>query len=105
MAFKLDMHSFYLLTSLVLFVVESLIDSEVFARNWKRTKLHTLCSCGLVHMGKHSGSVVENDLLFITKKRFPQTGTYNLKFVQAMRQDDLNEILDVGLRIKEVKAN
>jgi len=52
--------------------------------------------------GRKSGSIIENDLLFITKKRFPASGTYSLKFTQAMRQDQLSEIVDVGLRIKEI---
>jgi len=36
---------------------------------------------------------------------FPEKGTYSLKFTQAMRQDDLTEIVDVGLRIKDVSQN
>lgn len=52
--------------------------------------------------GKKSGSVVENDLLFIKEKGFPLVGDYTLKFNQAMRQEILEEITDVGLRIQEV---
>lgn len=55
--------------------------------------------------GKKSGSIVENDLLFITKKRFPEVGPYSLTFSQAMREDVLNEVVDVGLKIKEVKLD
>lgn len=56
-------------------------------------------------IGKKSGSIVDNDLLFIKGKRFPLKGDYSLSFSQAMRQDVLGEITDVGLRIKEAKKD
>ena len=53
--------------------------------------------------GVSSGSIVTNKILFISKKRFPSIGTYTLSFNQAMRQDELDEIMDVGLIMKKAK--
>lgn len=53
--------------------------------------------------GKKSGSLVDNNLLFIHNKRLPLKGDYSMKFTQAMRQDVLEEVTDVGLIIKETK--
>jgi gliding motility-associated lipoprotein GldH len=51
--------------------------------------------------GISSGSIINNKILFISKKRFPSLGTYKLTFSQAMRQDDLTEVMDVGIIIKK----
>ena len=51
--------------------------------------------------GISSGSIINNKILFISKKRFPSLGTYKLTFNQAMRQDDLTEVMDVGIIIKK----
>jgi gliding motility-associated lipoprotein GldH len=51
--------------------------------------------------GVSSGSIINNKILFISKKRFPSLGTYKLTFNQAMRQDDLTEVMDVGIIIKK----
>jgi gliding motility-associated lipoprotein GldH len=51
--------------------------------------------------GISSGSIINNKVLFINKKRFPALGTYRLTFNQAMRQDDLKEVMDVGIIIKK----
>ena len=51
--------------------------------------------------GISSGSVINNKVLFINKKRFPALGTYRLTFNQAMRQDDLKEVMDAGIIIKK----
>jgi gliding motility-associated lipoprotein GldH len=53
--------------------------------------------------GVSSGSIINNKILFISKKRFPLQGTYKLTFNQAMRQDDLTEVLDVGIIIKKAE--
>ena len=53
--------------------------------------------------GVSSGSIVNNKILFISKKRFPSMGTYKLTFNQAMRQDDLTEVMDVGIIIKKAE--
>lgn len=54
--------------------------------------------------GISSGSIVNNDILFISQKRFPSIGTYKLSFNQAMRQDDLAEVLDVGIIMKKAEV-
>ena len=51
--------------------------------------------------GVSSGSIINNKVLFINQKRFPALGTYRLTFNQAMRQDDLKEVMDVGIIIKK----
>ena len=53
--------------------------------------------------GVSSGSIINNKILFISKKRFPSLGTYKLTFNQAMRQDDLTEVMDVGIIIKKAE--
>ena len=57
-------------------------------------------------IGVSSGSIVNTNLQFINKRSFPQKGAYTLSFIQAMRQDDLAEVMDVGLIMKKspVKA-
>ena len=51
--------------------------------------------------GISSGSIINNKILFISKNRFPSLGTYKLTFNQAMRQDHLTEVMDVGIIIKK----
>ena len=53
--------------------------------------------------GVSSGSIINNNMLFIPKLRFQSLGTYNLTFNQAMRQDDLTEVMDVGIIIKKAQ--
>tara|TARA_B110000285_G_scaffold183729_1_gene208028 strand:- start:161 stop:598 length:438 start_codon:yes stop_codon:yes gene_type:complete len=53
--------------------------------------------------GVSSGSIINNNMLFIPKLRFQSLGTYILNFNQAMRQDDLTEVMDVGIIIKKVE--
>jgi gliding motility-associated lipoprotein GldH len=53
--------------------------------------------------GLSSGSIINNKILFISQKRFPSLGTYNLTFNQAMRQDNLTEVMDVGIIIKKAQ--
>ncbi len=54
--------------------------------------------------GKNSGSLVENSILFFKNVNFDLTGEYSISFTQAMRQDPLPHISDVGIRIEEVKG-
>ena len=53
-------------------------------------------------LGDNSGTVVENSAL-ISRGNFPVSGTYTFKLEQAMRNDSLPEVLDVGIRIEEVE--
>ncbi len=47
-----------------------------------------------------SGSIWDNQILFNRKARFPGVGKYVFRFTQAMREKELEGIMDVGLRIE-----
>lgn len=51
--------------------------------------------------GNKSGTIVENMLQF-KRRKFNIPGTYYFKLEQAVIQEDLNEVLDVGIRMEEV---
>lgn len=53
--------------------------------------------------GKLSGSMVENNVLFMKSVRFPQPGKHKITFVQGMRDQNLSEVSDVGLTIVRSK--
>lgn len=53
-------------------------------------------------IGKNSGTIVEN-LLYFKRRKFPQKGIYYFKVEQAVIQEELENVLDVGLRILEAK--
>lgn len=44
--------------------------------------------------------IIEHQILFKRGVRFPMSGVYRFEFEQAMRKDELEDILDVGLRIE-----
>ncbi|MFN4233795.1 MAG: gliding motility lipoprotein GldH [Bacteroidia bacterium] len=44
--------------------------------------------------------IIEHQILFKRKVRFPMSGLYRFEFEQAMRKDDLEDIMDIGLRIE-----
>lgn len=52
-------------------------------------------------LGDNSGTIVENRAL-ISKGLFPSTGKYTFKLEQAMRNDSLPEILDIGLSVQKL---
>jgi len=52
-------------------------------------------------LGDNSGNIVENRAL-LSKGLFPATGTYTFKLEQAMRNDSLPEIIDIGLRVQRI---
>jgi gliding motility-associated lipoprotein GldH len=54
--------------------------------------------------GKNSGSLVENSVLFFKNVNFDKSGTYRVFITQAMRNDELDQIVDVGLKIVEVEG-
>lgn len=53
-------------------------------------------------IGNKSGTIVEN-LLRFNRRKFPEKGIYYFQIEQAVIQENLNEVLDIGLRIEEVK--
>jgi len=52
-------------------------------------------------LGKRSGKVVDNRILFRRAVQFRHTGTYSFEFEQAMRVDELSGIKDFGIRIEK----
>ena len=53
-------------------------------------------------LGKNSGTIIDNQLPLYLNSRFPISGDYSLTVFQAMREPELYEILDFGIKIKEV---
>jgi gliding motility-associated lipoprotein GldH len=49
-------------------------------------------------------SVITNKILYNYQKKFPIKGTYKIELEQAMREDPLPEIIDVGIRIEKVNG-
>ena len=50
-------------------------------------------------MGKGISNIRDNQVLLRRGLRFPQQGNYIFEFEQAMREPELKEIMDIGLRI------
>lgn len=50
-------------------------------------------------LGKGISNIKDNQVLLRRGLRFPQQGTYIFEFEQAMREQELEGIMDVGLRI------
>ena len=48
-----------------------------------------------------SGTLIENSMKFNRKKKFPVLGKYTFEFIHGMRPKDLENISDVGLKIKK----
>lgn len=44
--------------------------------------------------------IIEHQILFKRRVSFPIKGTYKFEFEQAMRKEDLEDVLDIGLRIE-----
>lgn len=51
-------------------------------------------------IGKKSGTIVENTLYF-KQRKFPMKGTYIFELEQAVIQENLEEVLDIGIQIRE----
>jgi gliding motility-associated lipoprotein GldH len=54
-------------------------------------------------LGKASGRLVDNRILFKKNVIFPMKGMYSFEFEQAMRVDKLLGIEDFGIRIEKIK--
>lgn len=52
-------------------------------------------------LGKGWGNVKESDVLLKSDLRFPMTGKYEFFIQQAMREDTLEEIERIGLRLEK----
>ncbi len=53
-------------------------------------------------VGTKSGTVVENQLVFQDKK-FPEKGKYTIGIEQGIVEETIDEILDIGLTVRERK--
>jgi gliding motility-associated lipoprotein GldH len=56
-------------------------------------------------LGENSGTVVENRILISKGGRFITKGTYSFKLEQAMREEVLAEVIDVGFRVELMDQN
>jgi gliding motility-associated lipoprotein GldH len=54
-------------------------------------------------LGDGLGDLWDNRILFKPMVRFPQAGKYKIEFEQAMRQQQLPMIMDVGFRLEKAK--
>ena len=54
--------------------------------------------------GSGWGDIYDNQFLYKRNIRFPVSGVYTFKYIQAMRTDKLEYISDIGLRIEKVKT-
>ncbi|MEO6883618.1 MAG: gliding motility lipoprotein GldH [Bacteroidia bacterium] len=54
-------------------------------------------------LGSGLGDIWDNQILFKKNVRFPHTGNYIFEYQQAMRAEQLPEIMDVGLRIEKTR--
>lgn len=54
-------------------------------------------------MGSGLGDIFDNQILFARHVRFPTAGEYTFEFTHGMRQEELPNLLDVGLRIEREK--
>jgi gliding motility-associated lipoprotein GldH len=52
-------------------------------------------------LGEGSGNIYDNRVLFKRNVIFPLSGTYRFEVEQAMRQESLPEIMDVGFTYRE----
>lgn len=52
-------------------------------------------------LGKGLGEVKDSKYIFRKRLRFPLKGTYTFRFVQGMRQENLEGISDIGLEISQ----
>jgi gliding motility-associated lipoprotein GldH len=53
--------------------------------------------------GSGWGDMYENQFVYKKNIRFPISGTYTFKYIQAMRTNELKNISDIGLRIEKVE--
>jgi gliding motility-associated lipoprotein GldH len=54
-------------------------------------------------LGKTSGSYISNQILLNESLRFPLAGQYRFEIEQAMREEKLHGIADIGIRIETLK--
>jgi len=72
------------------------------------TLTHDTIECVLAQpdgkwLGKTSGSYISNQILLNESLRFPLAGQYRFEIEQAMREEKLHGITDIGIRIETLK--
>ncbi len=72
------------------------------------TLTHDTIECVLAQpdgkwLGKTSGSYISNQILLNESLRFPLAGQYRFEIEQAMREEKLQGIADIGIRIETLK--
>lgn len=72
------------------------------------TLTHDTIECVLAQpdgkwLGKSSGSYISNQILLNESLRFPLAGQYRFEIEQAMRDEKLQGIADIGIRIETLK--
>lgn len=66
----------------------------------KDTLEFILCQPNGKWLGQPAGGIITHQILFQRQVIFPDTGHYDFTFSQIMRPEDLNGIMDVGLRVE-----
>lgn len=56
-------------------------------------------------LGQGLGDIWDNKILFKRNVRFRQRGEYAIRYTQAMREDKLPMIMDVGLTVEQINAS
>lgn len=56
-------------------------------------------------MGSGLGDLVEHQILFKYRRRFPLAGDYRIELEHAMRRDPLEGVVDAGIRIEKDASN
>jgi gliding motility-associated lipoprotein GldH len=54
-------------------------------------------------LGKRAGDIVDNRIWFRAKQKMRSKGIYTFQFEQAMRENQLKGIVDLGLRLEKNK--
>ena len=52
-------------------------------------------------LGENTGTVVEFQTIIASGGRFSRAGTYKFSLQQAMREEELGEVIDVGMRVEK----
>lgn len=56
-------------------------------------------------LGQGLGDIWDNKILFKRNVRFPRKGEYSFTYTQAMREDKLPMIMDVGLSVEQARTS
>ena len=56
-------------------------------------------------LGNNSGTIIDNTMPIFKNRRFPLIGYYSLTVEQAMRDLELKEVINVGIKIKQTSKN